>query len=231
MILRMKRISLLLLLGFMMTSLLLQAQCPPPQVANEVGTHLFSFKPGGAITQGLENGYRPTLLSGLHFKHYNEVGAFRMSFGYMKAHFSQEGGADCADCLDIDGDGYGGIFKIGYERFTFLGPMEPYVALDVFASYETAQSHITGTGITGQYQDYFNEQNRTGVGLSPSIGLRFFFSYSVSLGAETSLNAGLYMNKNTQNRTLPEPEFYIREDNGFDWEWHPVSSLSLNVMF
>lgn len=230
MILRMKRISLLLFLGLLFANLT-QAQCPPPQVANEIGTHLVSLRPANSITQGLQSTYQPTLLSGIHFKHYNEVGAFRMSFDYAKRHFAQSAGNDCADCLNIDGDGYGGYFKIGYERFTFVGPMEPYAALDVFISYERAEAKVNGTGISGVYQDYLDLRNRTGVGLSPAVGLRFFFSYSLSLGAETSLNAGLFMNKNTKNTSLPAPEYFVREDNGFGWEWHPLSSLSLNVMF
>lgn len=208
-------------------------QCPPPQVANEIGTRLFSLNDASGLGPANAPGqaYHPTLLSGIHFKHYNEVGAFRLSFGYMSARNRIDAGNDCTDCLSSDSNGAGGMVKIGYERFTFVGPFEPYIAVDAFISYDQYTSDVQGFGISGDYQEYSIRNNRTGVGVSPSIGLRFFFSYSLSLGAETSLNAGLYMHKTTRNTVSPIPENRTDENNGFGWEYHPVNSLSLNVMF
>lgn len=214
---------------------LMLAQCRPPSVNREIGTRLFGLtdasKMGGATNLGAYKSH-PSLLSGIHFKAYRGIGAFRASFGITNFKFEDDKMAvDCSDCYDTDVRVYGGIMKLGYEAYTIFGRLEPYAALDGFVSYDQYSSEVTGNNENGEYTEFTERRGRTGVGVSPSLGLRFFMSYALSISAETSLNGGLYMNRNTTNAVSPIPDNTTIEDNGFDWEFHPVNWVSLNVMF
>ncbi|HHG84222.1 MAG TPA: hypothetical protein ENJ82_05675 [Bacteroidetes bacterium] len=197
---------------------------------NEIGVRLGSITDashvGGANIPG-ENLHTGTL-NGIHYKRYSAVGAFRMSLGLTR--FDYEDRRNCPNCLRTDGKVNGMKFRIGYEWFTFLGPVEPFFALNAILSYGTykAESWSLGGAV---YEETITNRERRGVGIGPTAGLRVYLGYAISISAETSVEAMMYGRKTTISRITPEASTVSRQNNYFDTTFQPLNWLSLNVLF
>ena len=216
----------------MFSSASLQAQCCGAGVANnEIGFRLASFEDTGVFGQGLgANKYEFGFLSGIHFKRYRDFSAFRLSFQYDRYDIEQN--SLCEDCgLTATGKVRGGQLRMGYEMIGVVGALEPYVALDLVGAltkYDGVEERTFGNTSTKEAEI---TQDRMGFGLSPVVGVRFFFTYMLSISMESRLDAMLYWNKTKRFQELPEAEYSQERLEGAEIMWHPLGNLSLNVLF
>ena len=208
-----------------------QAQCGAPSAPlNELGVRL------GSVTNssnfgGIHAANQTTALSffnGLSYKRYGTFGAFRTSVAVTRYNYENRRG--CPDCLRTNGKVSGVTLRMGYEWYAVLGPFEPYAGLDavgVFGKYvgDTYSSSVTN------YQEYTDNRDRRGFGLSPVAGLRCFLGYNVSVSAETCFDM-LFLGRNTRiARLSPETTTFTHSMNYFETIYQPLNNVSLNVMF
>lgn len=210
----------------------LQAQCCGAGVANnELGFRLGSYENTGAFGKGIgANKNEVGFLSGLHFKRYSNFSAFRMSVQYDRYDIEQN--SLCEDCgLTATGKVRGGQLRVGYEWIGVVGALEPYVALDLVGAitkYDGVEERTFGNNSTKEAEI---THDRTAFGLSPVIGVRFFFTYMLSISLESRLDGMLYWNKIKRFQELPEAEFSQERVEGAEIMWHPLGNFSLNVLF
>jgi hypothetical protein len=207
------------------------AQCPQNNVPrNEIGIRL------GSVTNASNFGgrYLPAqtmtfgYLNGLHYKRYGGLGAFRTSLSFTKYNIEER--TNCPECLYTSAKVSGGTFRIGYEWYAVLGPLEPYVGIDALAIFGK-YAGSTWSGSSTNYQEISDVRTRRGMGLSPVAGLRFYLGYAVSISAETSLDA-MFLGKSTRIAKIsPEGATYARSLNYFETVFQPLNWVSLNVMF
>ena len=177
-----------LLLGFSASTA--QAQCyGASQSVNELGIRLGSLT-NAASEGGIYIGDKAAhlgALNGLHYKRYGTYGAFRTSLGLTR--YDYEARRGCPDCLRVDGKVSGVKFRIGYEWFAMLGPIEPVVGLDLVAAYGKYKGETYSIGGT-DYRETTDVRDRRGFGFGPVAGLRVWLGYAISISAETSFGAG-----------------------------------------
>ena len=137
---------------------------------------------------------------------------------------------NCPDCLRTIGKVSGFTLRVGYEWFAVMGPLEPFIGIDAVGVFGKYDSETWSTSTTN-YQEYTDNRERRGIGLSPIAGLRVYLSYALSISAETSLDM-LFLGRTTRISQLsPEANTIARSNNYFDTVYHPLNWLSLNVMF
>jgi hypothetical protein len=209
----------------------LQAQCyGASQSVNELGIRL------GSLTNAASDGGKYIgekaahlgALNGIHYKRYGNIGAFRTSLGLTR--YEHEDRRGCPDCVRVDGKVTGVKFRVGYEWFLMLGPIEPFAGIDFVAAYGNYKGETYSTG-TGTYTETTDNRNRRGFGFGPVAGLRVWLGYAISLSAETSLEAMFYGHTTMISQISPEASTYSRSNNYFQSDWQPLNWLSLNVMF
>jgi hypothetical protein len=81
------------------------------------------------------------------------------------------------------------------------------------------------------YQETTWNRERRGMGLGPVAGLRLYLGYTISVSAETSVEAMFYGRKTNISRISPETTSTFRSNNYFDTSIQPLNWLSLNVLF
>ena len=200
--------------------------------ANELGVRLAgltnSSLAGGRFvpSQGLHLG----MLSGIHYKRYQSVGAVRTQVGYVGYEVDEI--TDCPDCIRTDGKVSQWNFKVGYEVFTFFGPLEPYAGLDAVLSLGKYEGE-TFTYATNpqEFREYTEVRNKRGFGVAPVAGLRCYLGPFISLGAETTFEAMLYNRQTIVSDLNTERSTINQQRNFYETTFHPVSWLSLNVLF
>lgn len=200
---------------------------------HELGIRLFSLSDEsmtGAVAVPSAS-LHSSFLKGIHYKHYDSFGAFRAQLGYARYTHDSRTAGDCFDCYDEFGEASGLKIKAGYEIYGFLGPFEPYLALDVLYLRGWYNGRIEGTGMSGQYIETNREGYRMGVGVSPAAGLRVYIGYALSLSAETNLDIAYITNKITHTQELPDPEVNTTRFTGTEFLYHPIGEFSLNVIF
>lgn len=209
----------------------LQAQCyGNNSPVNELGVRLGSLTNAAGVGGGniTEQSAHAGFLNGIHYKRYSPTGAFRASLGLTR--FDYENRRNCPNCLRTDAKVTGVTLRAGYEVFAFLGPLEPFVGIDAVFSYGTYQGETYSIG-SDAYQETTWNRERTGVGLGPVAGLRLYLSYSISVSAETSVEAMFYSRKTNIARISPETNSTYRQNNYFDTTFQPLNWLSVNVLF
>lgn len=129
-----------------------------------------------------------------------------------------------------EGDYEAVLIKIGYERTLTPHRLSPYVAADLVGIKSSAEGFFGG-GFLGIYRDF--EVDQLGIGLSPTLGLRYRPLRWLSLFAETSLDILFSRYRSQYVRTWPEiPNPRSTENTtGFGGKFHPLSTLVLNVTF
>lgn len=197
---------------------------------NEIGVRLGSLtnasNAGGVNIPG-ESLHAGTL-NGVHYKRYGTVGAFRTSLGLTR--YTYQDRRNCPNCLRTDGKVNEIKLRAGYEWFTFLGPVEPFFAIDAVISYGTYKAESWSLGST-TYEETITTRERRGVGVGPTAGLRVYLGYAISISAETSVEAMMYGRRTTISRISPEASTFGRQNTFFDTTFQPLNWLSLNVLF
>ena len=126
---------------------------------------------------------------------------------------------------------YRAVFiKLGWERTLTAYRLSPYVAADI-TGIRSSTKGSAGGGFTGQYYDFNIEQ--TGIGLSPTLGLRYRPINRLSLFLETSLDILYSRYRGQYIQTWPEiaePD-YTENTTGFTGLFNPVSMLVVNITF
>lgn len=209
----------------------LDAQCyGASNSVNELGIRL------GSVTNASSDGgmyiedkmAHLGFLNGIHYKRYGNFGAFRTSLGLTRYEYESRRG--CPDCIRVDGKVNNVKFRMGYELFGMMGPIEPFLAFDVVAAWGTYKGETFSTG-SGTYYETTDIRSRRGLGFAPAAGLRVWLGYAISISAETSLEAMFYGNQTMLSQISPESQTRAFYSNRFASEWHPLNWLSLNVMF
>lgn len=220
----------LLLAGGMNT---LSAQCcGSVYSANEIGTRLFGLTDASTLGGKTFAPAKPhfAFFNGMHYKRYFTFSAFRLSFRYIQYDLEEE--PVCVDCtLRATGKVKGGDLRMGWEYIFVLGPLEPYVGGDVLATIGRYNGKEEGVGATGSYVNLEDNREKWGAGVSPVVGLRFFFGYAVSLSAEMALDAMMTSTRVQRIQSFPESKLESSGTDGSEILFHPVSNFSINVMF
>ncbi len=200
--------------------------------SNELGVRVGSLTDASTVG-GAYSGNAAThigFLNGIHYKRYQSRGAFRLQVGYTRYEIDEI--TDCPNCFRTDGLVQQVMFKAGYEWFTFFGPLEPYAGLDFavgLGKYE-GETFTYGTN-PSDFMEYTDQRKKRGFGFAPVIGMRFYLSSYLSLGAETTFEAMLY-NRDVNISNLNTDNSSIRaQRNKWEGVYHPVSWISLNVLF
>lgn len=199
---------------------------------NELGVRLTSLidasTAGGYVSPN--NALELGIMDGLHYKRYQQYGALRTSIGLTR--YEIESNDNCPDCLITDGNVQQVKAKIGYEWFTFFGPIEPYAGFDAVVAFGKYEGETFGRG-TGAMADvdYTEIRRKRGFGLAPVVGLRVYVASFVSIGAETTFEAMMYNRETLISNFTSEGTPINRQHNYYETTFHPVSWLSLNILF
>lgn len=200
--------------------------------SNELGVRL-----GGLTNSSTDGGYYSAdnamhlgFFGGAHYKRYQRVGALRTAVGYT--HYDIEELENCPDCIRTDGEVNQVKFRLGYEWFTFFGPFEPYAGIDAvvaFGKYE-GETYVYGDTDVPFWQ-YTEIRNKRGFGVAPVVGMRFYLGSYASIGAETTFEAMFYNRKTLVSDLNVERSTINMQRNYYETTFHPLSWLSLNVLF
>ncbi|MEM0997085.1 MAG: hypothetical protein AAGN35_08400 [Bacteroidota bacterium] len=198
--------------------------------SNELGIRLGSVTNAsgvGGASIAERNAYA-SALNGIHYKRYGTSGAFRAALSFTR--FDYENRANCPDCIRTDAKINGLKFRVGYEWFTFVGPLEPFIGIDAIASYDSYDGETWTVG-DRPYEETLWDRERRGFGVGPVAGLRVYLGYAISISAETSVEAMMYGRTTTISQITPENTTTIASNNYFDTTFQPLNWLSLNVLF
>ena len=109
---------------------------------------------------------------------------------------------------------------------------EPYAGLDALVALGKYEG---GTWSHGSNPDPFTESteihHKSGLGIAPVVGFRFYLGGFVSIGAETTFEAALYTYKTAVSELSPDPSILNSQQRYGEALFHPVSWLSVNVLF
>ncbi len=227
----MRTVHASLLLGF--ATVLITLTCPafgqqdtasPPK--NELGISLLSYasQPGSNI--GFNQTFYAHSLRGVSYKRHFGRSAVRLAFARQQLSKRQ----DVPEDWNSGGDYQATIIKIGWEKSLYSSRLSPYAAADLMGIKSLADGSAGG-GITGTYHDF--ETDRLGLGLSPTLGLRYRPLRWLSVFAETSLDIiySRYQNDYTQTWSETANRRYTENTTGFEGKFNPLSTLVVNVTF
>jgi len=206
--------------------------CGSVYSANEIGTRLFGYTDASTLGGKLFVPAKPhfAFFNGMHYKRYFAFSAFRTSFRYIQYDVLEE--PECVDCtLRATGKVKGGDLRMGMEYIFVIGPMEPYLGADLVATIGKYEGTEQGVGLSGAFQDLEDHRDKWGTGVSPFVGLRFFFGYAVSFSAETAFDALLTGTRTQRIISKPESKLEASGEDKSEFLYHPISNFSINVMF
>lgn len=200
--------------------------------SNEIGVRLGHLSDGSTIGGVYSSKHETFLgfLNGLHYKRYQSNGAFRTQFGYNQYNIDELSSGPSP--FKTEGKVEQIMLKMGYEVFTFIGPFEPFIGLDFAVGLGKYDGKTYTYGINhAEFMEYTDQRTRRGFGFAPVAGLRCYLGPYLSLGAETTFEAMLYnRGTNISDLNLENPSIQSQR-NSWEGTYHPVSWLSLNVLF
>lgn len=129
-----------------------------------------------------------------------------------------------------EGDYEATIIKVGWERSFSSGRLSPYAAADLMGIRSSAVGALGG-GIVANCREFVT--NRRGLGLSPTLGLRYRPLRWLSVFAETSLDIIYARYQSNYTQTWPEvtnPNYTVNM-TVFEGKFNPLSTLVINVTF
>ena len=200
--------------------------------SNELGVRLGSLTDastiGGAYVGNAES--QIGFLNGIHYKRYQTSGAVRVSLGYSRYEVDEI--TDCPNCFRTDGVAQQVMMKVGYEWFTFFGPLEPFLGMDFavgLGKYDV-ETFTYGSN-PSEFMEYSDVRTKRGFGFAPVAGLRCYLSPYLSLGVETTVEAMMY-NRDVSISNLSTENSSIRyQRNAWEAIYQPINWVSLNVLF
>ncbi|MBL0026708.1 MAG: hypothetical protein IPO98_17680 [Saprospiraceae bacterium] len=92
------------------------------------------------------------------------------------------------------------VFRIGYEYIFDQKKFTPYLALDMTYLTSTS-SRVVGGGFTGEMNQFDN--NKNGVGVTPTIGINYHLFKNIYIGAESNLSIMNMKNEKISTKLFP----------------------------
>lgn len=123
----------------------------------------------------------------------------------------------------------GAEFHTDHKRVQFIFGMDLfYVNSDSKNQYESENTIWVNEEYVTQTTDNENTNTYTEYGVSPLVGIKYFFNENLSLGVETNYFVGYYKNE-TKNKYNEETSKYWND--GINTRFGPIGILSLNIHF
>ena len=204
-------------------------QQDPPM--NELGVKIFSVRDAQNISGIQVPGKKIhfSFLNGIHYKRYVRTSALRVSLAYTQYKLKPD--VNCTDCILQEGDIKGGYAKIGWEYYGIFDRFEPYGAIDLMGTYGVYLGESEGVDDDGVFKNYTERRSKRSIGFSPAVGFRIFLNSTFSVGAETSFDI-LYSNTDEMlTETSPGTVSTPKRDSYWQFNYQPLSWLSMNVLF
>ena len=193
---------------------------------NELGISLLSYALRPSSNLLFDKTFYVHPFRGISYKRHVGWSAIRLAVARQKLSKRQP----VPDNWTNEGDYVATIIKVGWERSFTSGRLGPYAATDIIGvkSYENGSAR---GGIVGFYQAF--EVDRLGLGVSPTLGLRYRPLRWLSLFAETSLDVVYSRRRSNFIQLSPETAHpnTISTTADFEGKFNPLSTLVINVVF
>lgn len=127
-------------------------------------------------------------------------------------------------------------FKLGVEFHNNYKRVQLFYGLDFFhaisvskSKYESNYGYYDENGVLqSKIIESENENRNSEFGISPLLGINYFFNENLSLGVETNYMIGKYKN---EYENTNDGETYKSWNQGINARFGPIGILSLNVHF
>lgn len=117
------------------------------------------------------------------------------------------------------------VFKIGYEYIFKQKRITPYMAIDI-TYLKSRSSREVGGGFTGE--THKSENNKNGIGLTPTIGISYKIYKTIFIGLESNLSIMNIKNEKIATQLYPETnELPTRVNNtSFEYIFNPIQLIA-----
>ncbi|MGB3586775.1 MAG: hypothetical protein WBA23_09555 [Tunicatimonas sp.] len=194
--------------------------------SNELGISLISYasRPSGHLR--FERTFYAHPLQGVSYKRHLGRSAIRLSVARQELTKRQSNQASWSS----EGSYEATLVKIGWERSFTANGFSPYAGIDLMGIQSSSEGSFGG-GITAAYYGFTAE--RRGLGVSPTVGVRYRLLRWVSLFAETALDVFYAHRRGDYTQIGPStiPSNYPEVDKGFEGKFNPVATFAINVAF
>lgn len=193
---------------------------------NELGINLLSYagRPSGSIA--FSQSFYAHPFSGISYRRHIGQSAIRLALARHELSQPQS----VFGTWISEGDYEATLIKLGWERSFSTKSFSPYAATDLIGIKSVAVGN-EGGGIVANAREFVTD--RLGVGLSPTLGIRYRPLRWLSFFAETSLDIIYSRQRSHYTQVLPETvnPRYSEVDTGFATQFNPLSALVINVVF
>ena len=218
----MKRLPALLLLMFMVIPVFSQEE----EVAitmNEVSINLFTVKNKQVVDGGPS--YYPFFFQGIQYRRKMENNLIRASLGYYQKvdELETAGMSSFGNFVQVD-------LGVGYQRLFLKKRVRPYVAADIV--FQMARHDKENETTTDDFYEKY-ELRDIGLGLAPTLGLRFQVTNVLSFSLETSIQWILLRESGTLYRWEPNvlPLYEDIQSTGLKTHFNPLSAVLITLEF
>jgi len=113
------------------------------------------------------------------------------------------------------------VFKIGYEYVFKQKRITPYIAIDIIY-FKSTSSRVVGGGFTGE--THKSENNKNGIGLTPTIGVNYKIYKNIFIGLESNLSIVNMKNEKISTQLFPETSELATKENSasFEYIFNPI---------
>ena len=193
---------------------------------NELGISLLSYASRPSSNILFDKTFYAHSFRGISYKRHIGRSAVRLAVARQQLSKRQP----VPDNWTSEGDYEATIIKVGWERSFTSGRLSPYAATDIIGV-KSFEDGSAGGGIVGTYYEFQTDQ--LGLGLSPTLGLRYRPLRWLSVFAETSLDIIYARRRSDYTQLWPETTNPRTTKNtaGFEGKFNPLSTLVINVTF
>ena len=118
---------------------------------------------------------------------------------------------------------------IGYEFHKDISKTQIFYGVDLFIDYYIVKNETTNSaGFT--INTLSSKYKNTGFGISPLIGVKYFFNPIISISTEIKLNIESYSGESTHEDS-DDPDIEKSEISGINTNFGPLGQISLNIHF
>ncbi len=193
---------------------------------NELGINLLSYAGRPSSSIAFRRSFYAHPFAGISYRRRIGQSAIRLAL----AHYELSQQQSVFSTWTSEGNYESTVIKLGWERSFSTKSLSPYVATDLIGIQSSAVGN-EGGGIVASAREFVT--NRLGVGLSPTLGIRYRPLRWLSFFAETSLDIIYSRQRSDYTQVLPETANprYTEVDTGFAAPFNPLSALVINVVF
>ena len=189
---------------------------------NEISIGLISLTESPKNEENLfENDYYFIPFSNLTYKRFlNEKNAIRISFYRPITKSNEKPPSNWNDNSEYKEQ----VFKIGYEYILKQKGITPYMAIDI-TYLKSTSSRIVGGGFTGETHE--SENNKNGIGLTPTIGINYKIHKNIFIGLESNLSIMNMKNEKISTQLFPETNELPTKENStsFEYIFNPIQFI------